>query len=187
MYRSLIIGSLALGLGAGSAAAQAPSSPAPKVFLEGRGGVVIPTFDIADVATSGAAFGATLGFRPDARWVLMAEFDYGAHEDDPTETVDIKTSHYLGKVGFTLTRPAERGWDVILNFGAGAVTFDVDGAPEKRTYFAINAGLKIAYQFNRSFALVLSPQGDIAFGDESEIGTSNAWVWPVTAGLRVSF
>lgn len=34
---------------------------------------------------------------------------------------------------------------------------------------------------------VLSPQGDIAFGDEAEILTNNAWVWPVTAGLRVKF
>jgi hypothetical protein len=34
---------------------------------------------------------------------------------------------------------------------------------------------------------VVSPQGDIAFSDEAEVGTNNSWVWPVTAGLRVSF
>jgi hypothetical protein len=34
---------------------------------------------------------------------------------------------------------------------------------------------------------VLSPQGDIAFADEDELGTTNAWVWPVTAGVRVRF
>ena len=51
----------------------------------------------------------------------------------------------------------------------------------------INAGAKIAYNFSRSLALVLSPQGDIAFSDEDEVTTSNAWVWPFTAGLRVSF
>ena len=74
----------------------------------------------------------------------------------------------------------------LLNLGAGVVDFDVDGA-ENYSYFAINAGAKIAYNFSRSVALVLSPQGDIAFSKESELSTSAAWVWPVTAGLRLSF
>jgi hypothetical protein len=32
---------------------------------------------------------------------------------------------------------------------------------------------------------LLSPQGDIAFTKNDELGTSNAWVWPFTAGIRV--
>lgn len=67
------------------------------------------------------------------------------------------------------------------------MTFDVEGAPEGLTYFAINAGAKLSYNFNRQFAVVLSPQGDIAFSDEDELGTSNAWVWPLTAGVRINF
>jgi hypothetical protein len=55
------------------------------------------------------------------------------------------------------------------------------------TYPAINAGAKLAYNFNRSLAFVLSPQGDIAFSKEDELSTNNSWVWPVTAGLRVGF
>ena len=51
----------------------------------------------------------------------------------------------------------------------------------------INAGAKIAYNFNRSFAVVLSPQGDIAFSKKSELTTTNAWVWPFTAGFRANF
>jgi hypothetical protein len=34
-----------------------------RFFIEGRGGVVVPTFDIDDVAKSGGAVGATLGYR----------------------------------------------------------------------------------------------------------------------------
>jgi hypothetical protein len=64
------------------------------------------------------------------------------------------------------------------------VTFDVEGA-DARTYFAINAGAKLAYNLNRRVAFVLSPQGDIAFSKKSELTTNNAWVWPVTAGLRI--
>ena len=38
----------------------------------------MPTFDIADVATTGGAFGAAVGFRVSPRLVLMGEFDYGS-------------------------------------------------------------------------------------------------------------
>ena len=159
----------------------------PSLFLEARGGVVAPTFDIADVATTGGAFGATIGYQLDPRWVIMGEFDYGMHQDEPSSSVDIKTLHYMGKVGYSLTGPRERGWEAIVNLGAGAVGFDVDGAAKTNTYFAINAGAKLIYNFNRSVGFVFSPQGDIAFAKEDELTTTNAWVWPVTAGLRVRF
>jgi hypothetical protein len=161
--------------------------PATRFFVEGLGGAVVPTFDIADVAKTGGAFGAAVGYRLTPRWVLMGEFDYGMHKDKATGSVDINTLHYMAKVGYSLTGPRERGWEAIVNLGVGAVGFDVEGAPETNTYFAINAGAKITYNFNRSFAFVLSPQGDIAFSDEDELTTTNAWVWPFTAGLRVNF
>jgi hypothetical protein len=117
----------------------------------------------------------------------MGEFDYGMHEDEATGEADINTLHYVGKVGYSLTGPRDRGWEAIVNLGAGAVTFDVEGAPDSFTYFAINAGAKLSYGFSPRVALVLSPQGDIAFGKEAEVGTDNAWVWPITAGLRINF
>ena len=160
---------------------------APQLFVEARAGVVVPTFDIADVAKTGAAYGATVGYRVTPSWVVMGEFDYGMHKDKPTGSVDIKTLHDMGKIGYSLTGPRDRGWEALVNLGAGAVTFDVQGAPKKFNYFAINAGAKLAYNFNRSFGVVLSPQGDIAFSKKAELTTNNAWVWPVTAGLRVSF
>lgn len=168
-------------LGAAPAAAQEP-----RAFVEALAGAAVPTFDIADVADTGPAVGAAIGYRLSPRWVLMAEFDYGMHQDAPTETVDIRTLHYVGKVGYSLTGPRERGWEVLVNLGAGAVTFDVENA-SANTYPAINAGAKLTYGFSRSVALVLSPQGDIAFTDEDELGTNNSWVWPITAGLRFNF
>jgi len=173
----------ALALAAPLAAQDRPAT----FFIEGRGGAVVPTFDIADVAKTGAAVGATLGYRLSPQLVLMGEFDYGMHKDKATGDVDIKTAHYMAKVGYSLSGPRERGWEAIVNLGVGAVSFDVDGAPKTFTYLAINAGAKLAYNVNRSVAVVLSPQGDIAFGKKDEIGTSNAWVWPFTAGLRVTF
>lgn len=176
--------------GAGVLALTAPlaaQQPTTRFFVEGLGGVVVPTFDIADVAKTGGAFGTTIGYRLTPRWVLMGEFDYGMHKDKATGSADINTLHYMAKVGYSLTGPRERGWEAIVNLGAGAVGFDVGGATGTNTYFAINAGAKLAYNFNRSFAFVLSPQGDIAFSDEDELTTTNAWVWPFTAGLRVNF
>lgn len=175
------VGTLALS------APLAAQQPAPRFFIEGLAGAVVPTFDIADVAKTGGAFGAAVGYRLNPRWVLMAEVDYGMHKDKATGSADINTSHYIAKIGYAFTAPRERGWDVLVNLGLGAVNFDVQGAPKSYTYPAINAGAKLAYNFNRSFALVLSPQGDIAFSKESELTTTNAWVWPFTAGLRVNF
>jgi hypothetical protein len=175
---------LALAVVLRPAAAQESSK---RFFLEGLGGAVVPTFDIGDVAKTGGAVGAALGYRANDRWVLMGEFDYGMHKDKLTSSTDINTLHYIAKVGYSLTGPKEKGWEALVNLGAGAVTFDVAGAPQNFTYFAINAGAKVAYNFNRKVAFVVSPQGDIAFSDEAEVGTNNSWVWPVTAGLRVSF
>jgi hypothetical protein len=182
MYRAVPLATAAALLAAPLAA-----QDVPRVFLEGRGGAVIPTFGIADVATTGAALGGTLGYRFSPRWTLMGEVDLGFHEDEATKSVDITTRHFMAKVGYSLTGPRSSGWEASINLGAGAVQFDVDGAPDPFTYFAINAGAKIAYHINRSVALVLSPQGDIAFADEAELSTTTAWVWPVTVGLRVTF
>jgi hypothetical protein len=183
--RGAAVVGLALAAISAPAGAQQPSK---RFFAEGLAGAVIPTFDINDVAQTGPAFGGTLGYRLNDRWVVMGEFDYGFHKDQATGDADIRTLHYIGKVGYQLLTPkAERGWEALVNLGAGAVTFDVQGAPGNFTYFAINAGAKLAYNFSRSLAFVLSPQGDIALSDEAEILTNNAWVWPVTAGLRVNF
>jgi len=178
---------LALGAALAATAPLAAQTPAPNWFLEGRGGAVVPTFDIADVAKTGGSFGATVGYRLAPRWALMGEFDYGFHKDKATGAADIKTLHYIVKLGYSLTGPREQGWEAVVNLGAGAVGFDVDGAPKTNTYFAINAGAKLTYNFNRNVAFVLSPQGDIAFSKKAELTTNNAWVWPLTAGLRVSF
>ena len=84
------------------AAIGAPASAqtiAKRFFAEGLGGAVVPTFDISDVAKTGAAVGGTLGYRLNDRWVLMGEFDYGFHKDQATSNADIHTLHYIGKVG----------------------------------------------------------------------------------------
>jgi hypothetical protein len=177
-----------LGFTLAAAPAARAQAPMPKLFVEGLGGAVVPTFDIADVAKTGPMFGAAIGYQLSPRWVLIGEFDYGKHKDKATSSVDITTLHYIAKLGYSFTGQRAQGWEALVNLGAGAVSFDVKapGASTK-TYFAINAGAKIAYNFNRSVAFVVSPQGDIAFSKKADLNTTNAWVWPFSAGLRFRF
>jgi hypothetical protein len=184
MRHSITTAAATLSLVATHLGAQMPST---SLFIEGRGGAVAPTFEIADVAKTGGSFGATLGLNLNDKWSLMAEFDNGMHKDKNTGLVDINTLHYMAKIGYSLTGTRSTGWEASVNLGAGIVTFDVEGAPEANSYVAINAGAKLLYGFTPSLAFVLSPQGDIAFSKEDEITTTNAWVWPFTAGLRVRF
>ena len=133
-----------LGLGFALTAPLEAQDPVPKLFIEGRGGAAVPTFDIADVAKTGGDLGATIGYRLNPRWVVLGEFDYGMHKDKATGDVDINTLHYMAKLGYALTEQRERGWEALVNLGLGAVSFDVGGAPKTNTYFAINAGGKLA-------------------------------------------
>ena len=162
-------------------------SATSKVFVEALGGAMVPTFDIANTAKTGSMIGGTIGYTLSPRLVLMGEFDYGTHKDKATGNVTIKTLHYLGKLGLSLTGPREKGWEALVNLGAGAVSFDVEGASSVKTYFAINAGAKFTYNLNRTLGIVISPQGDIAFTKKADLNTTNAWVWPVSAGFRVKF
>jgi hypothetical protein len=159
----------------------------PRVFLEGRGGAAVPTFAISDAIDAGSDFGVTAGLHLSPRWILMGAVDIGSHEGAVTGSADIATNHYIAKVGYSLTGQRIRGWEVSLNLGVGAMSFDPEGTGERFTYPAINAGAKVVYNISRALGVVLSPQGDIAFSDEEEVTTSTAWVWPLTAGLRIRF
>lgn len=154
-----------------------------------RGGVYVPTFDIADVADAGPGFGIGLKVPVSDRVFLRASGDFGFHsgaEVEPgVEGPDVNVYHYVGGLGVRLTPPDSRFY-ASVNAGAGALAFDVDAeGADSFTYFAINAGGEVGYWVSDRVALFLSPQGDIAFADEDEVGTGDAWVWPLTAGIEI--
>lgn len=180
----LMSGLMLLGL-ASAAPAQTSNR---RVTLEARGGLNVPTFDVSNAVDAGPSLGlgAALQFAPKL-W-LMGDVDLGFHSgaDLPGggQGPDVKVYHYIAKVGYELVSEGQSPWSVIVNAGAGALTFDVDGA-SSNTYPAINVGAKIGYRLTPRVQFLLSPQGDIAFTDDAEVGTSNAWVWPFTAGVRI--
>ena len=159
-----------------------------RVSIEARGGVNVPTFDITDAVDAGPSIGlgAAVQFAP--RLWLMGDVDLGFHPGATLsgggQAPDVKVYHYIAKLGYELLSDRQSPWSVMLNAGAGALTFDTDGAGSN-TYPAINVGAKIGYRLSERVQLLLSPQGDIAFTRDAEVGTSNAWVWPFTAGVRV--
>jgi hypothetical protein len=163
-------------------------SPERRFSIEARGGFNVPTFDISDAVEPGPSIGlgAAMQFAPKL-W-LMGDLDLGFHSGaDPAgggEAPDTKVYHYIAKLGYELLSEGQSPWSVIVNAGGGALTFDTDGAGSN-TYPAINVGAKIGYRLGSRVQLLLSPQGDIAFTDDDEVGTTNAWVWPFTAGVRI--
>jgi len=159
-----------------------------RVTLEGRGGLNVPTFDISDAVDAGPSLGIGAGLQFAPRLWLLGDVDLGFHSgaDLPGggSGPDVKVYHYIAKLGYELVSAGGSPWSVIVNAGAGGMTFDVDGAGSN-TYPAINVGAKIGYRLSPRVSLLFSPQGDIAFADEDELGTGDAWVWPFTAGVRI--
>jgi hypothetical protein len=178
-----IAGALTLAFVASSNAVAAQDSSARPLAVELRGIAMVPTFDIADAADLGPGFGAGIGYRISPAVTLMADFDMAVHPT-PTPDFDINTLHYMAKVGYDVY--ARDPVTVTVNLGAGVVQFAGD-LPESKSYFAINAGAKVAVALSDAVDLLISPQGDIAFTKEDDLGTSNAWVWPIGAGFRFRF
>lgn len=162
---------------------------APGSMLEFRGGINVPTFDIADAANTGGSVGATAAIRVSPRFWLTAAADFGFHPGanfpNGAQGPDVNVYHYIVGLAWDTHRPDNSRWSVMVNAGAGAMTFDVDGVTTK-TYPAINMGAKIGYDVSSAVSVFLSPQGDIAFTDEDVLGTDNAWVWPFSVGVRIN-
>ena len=181
---------LALPAGAAAQGLSGGTAVEPKVMLEARGGMNVPTFDIADAVDAGPSFGIGAAVRIAPRVYLMGDVDLGFHSGASLpgggSGPEVNVYHYIAKLGYDLVPASDSRWSLLVNAGAGALTFDVDGA-QSHTYPAINVGAKVGYRLTPRLSLVLSPQGDIAFSKEAELGTSNAWVWPFTAGIRASF
>lgn len=161
-----------------------------QVALEVRGGLNVPTFKIGDAAKAGPSFGVGLNYKVGERVWLIGDADFGFHSganlSGGGSGPDIKVYHYIAKVGYQVAGRPGSPVSLILNAGAGAMTFSVDGG-SSFTYPAINVGAKLIYRLGSRASLVLSPQGDIAFSKKAEVGTTNAWVWPFAAGLRLNF
>jgi hypothetical protein len=169
----------------------AQGSTRSPVSIEVRGGINVPTFDIADVADPGPSVGVGIEIPVASRLSILADADFGFHSGADLagggSFPDVDVYHYIAKLAYDVISPDRGRWSFRINAGAGAMTFKIDGVSGSFTYPAINVGAKLGYNVSENLNLFLSPQGDIAFSDENEIGTDNAWVWPFALGAAVRF
>lgn len=185
-----LVGAAAIVVTLGLSQPAAAQDGSSGVSFNARGGMNVPTFDIADIVDPGPSFGVGVAIQVSETLDLRGSADFGFHPgaetEEGTELADVNVYHYMAGLGFPLTGRDGGPWRVSVNAGAGAMTFDVDGG-ESNTYFAINVGGEVGYMASEQVELFLSPQGDIAFTDEDVLGTDNAWVWPFTAGVKINF
>ena len=113
------------------AATAADAQEAPRRFtLEGRGGFNVPTFDISDAVDGGPSVGVGLGYQISPTLWALGDLDLGFHSGADAGGVqgpDVKVYHYIAKLGYAVVPEGASKWSVIVNAGAGAMTFDVDG------------------------------------------------------------
>lgn len=184
-----------LGLVAVAAAVFASAASA-QFTINARAGLGVPTGTIADSdnavlgvgAESGLALGAGFGIGLGDRWTLRVNGDLTSHSTEAssgTAGPDVDVLHFIAGLGYLLTDPNSPFY-VSVNAGAGLMSFDIDApSVDAETYFAINAGAEIGYWVSDNLAIFASPQGDIAFSDEDVLGSSTAFVWPFTGGIKV--
>ncbi|MEN8145495.1 MAG: outer membrane beta-barrel protein [Gemmatimonadota bacterium] len=178
--------------------------------LEGRGGIAVPTGDLADLLDVGPSFGAGLSYQLSPRVSLRLDGDVdilsGVDADGSgPEAPDANIYHYNLGLELKLLDSEASPWHLAANVGAGASTLDFDdfavlGTPVdfNETYFTANGGLKVAYNVARNVDVFVGAQAFLMFTDEADTavfsllrsdldpaGFDNAWTIPITAGLRI--
>jgi hypothetical protein len=198
--------------------------------IEGNGGITLPMGDLGDVADPGLTFGLAGSYFLNPRFALRVEgglsFLGAADGSQGGVDPDLSMWGFTGGFEYHITDPTSSTF-FTFDLGAGGVTFDTDvftvndvdcsspsgcspstGAQSRgnfdRTYFALNGGLQLGYNFARHGATG-TPMGTIFIGadiylvfadavDSSLIsalygntsGFDTAYAIPITGGLRLN-
>ena len=180
-----------------------------KVSVDARVGVSLPAGTLADLTDIGGTAGASLAWNFHPNWAIRADFDY-MRLDDGADDLGVTLSPpmnmmFLGgsfEVNFNAPRLQEHPFKFMLNVGAGVMKMKVDdtfdpGHPANgfdHTYPTIQGGAKIGYQVepwlnlfvNGTAYLVIIKSGDTSVFPIPDT-FDHAWVFPVTAGVRLTF
>lgn len=192
------------------AAVPRPGEAQNRIGFEGRAGVGLPAFDLADRADPGPAVGLDLTYALTDRVALVAggdvEFLDGAGGSGSELGLPGLTAwHYGAGVEAQLLDPVTTYWRLTTGAGLGASTYDADGGTSK-TAFSVFGSLELGYE--------LSSEADFFVGLKSWAGLDGqdmvliqemptdqvfpptdplygvdevAWSFPLTAGLRLHF
>lgn len=179
-----------------------PGAAQQAVGFEGRLGVGLPAFDLADRVDAGLAVGLDLSYALSSRVSLVAggdvEFLNGGDDGTGAGGPDLDVWHYGAGLEAQLLDPVMTYWRLSLGGGLGGTTFDgVDGGGS-RTELSTFGILELGYEVSPEADVYLSLRSYLAFtGDGTDTTASDgdvlagvgdtAWSFPVMAGLRFHF
>ena len=180
-----------------------------RIGFEGRAGLGLPAFDLADRAQAGPAVGLDLTYALGERVALVfggdVEFLEGAElEGSDLAFQDLTAWHYGAGVEAQLLDPRTTYWRLRTGAGAGASTYDADGG-EARTTFSLFGSLELGYEVSTEADLFLGVKSWLSPVEERItiaealrapqvfppadplVGVGTAWSFPVSAGVRFHF
>lgn len=191
-----------------------------KWSIDPRGGVTLPLGNLKNIEKPGFAAGIGIAYWVMPRVAIRADLDVDAMAaKDRThagilvnDVPDVSLYSYTGGIEFRLTPPDQERYDVTLNVGAGASTFDTNSATAfgtdltgastdfTHTYFSGVGMVKFGYKASSAVDLYLSgglhwvktKQADTqvfsAFSSNlPAAGFSSVLTFPVEFGVRASF
>ncbi len=165
-----------------ASSAQAQKRDLP-LLIEAAGAYVITTGSYSEFVKNGWGVQGLIGYNFARQVWLMGNFAVNWHEGEG----DLPTWQnyaYFGMLGYDALPPNTNG-DIIFYVGAGGVTFVPDADQvDSRTYFGLNGGLKIAYDFSPRMALTVTASAAVAFSEEDFNG-GTTWFFPLGVGLAV--
>jgi len=162
--------------------AQAQNRDLP-LLIEASGAYVVTTGSYSDLVKNGWGAQGLIGYNFARQAWLMGNFAVNWHEGEG-DLPAWQNYSYFGMLGYDALPPNTNG-DIIFYVGAGGITFVPDADQvESRTYFGLNGGLKIAYDFSPRMALTLTASAAVAFSEEDFTG-GTTWFFPLGAGLAV--
>ena len=179
-----------------------PAHAQNRVGFEGRAGMGLPAFDLADRADAGPAVGLDLTYALGDRVALQAggdiEFLRGPDgAADGGSRSDLTAWHYGVGLEAQLLAPRTTYWRLSTGAGLGGSTYDAEGGGSESA-FSLFGSLELGYAFSPEADVFVGVKSWLAFpgGEEGDLVPSTgplagvgdtAWSFPVTAGIRFHF
>lgn len=180
-------------------------------WLQARGGVTVPTGDLADLEHPGVNVGGAVGLRlTDRLWVRLdgdASFLEGKRLPSGIDAPGINLVHGLAGIEAPLwpMRAGARAVELSASVSAGVTSVEVEAfadasgrpyATNRNTRPSLSAAAELHYPFSSRVGLTATGRAVRAFGDAADAEVSaflddegaelnGVWYLPLSAGLRI--
>lgn len=205
------IGVSFLALGTAAPAEAQMADDHPQWSVDGQAGIGLPVGDLSDLPIDdvGPAITLGVGYNLSPRFTIRGHgaVEIFGSEDEREVAPDVRLFHYGGGVVFDVIASGQSPFEIAVNAGGGATTFDTDafsnpgGGPGefKETYFSFNGGVMLGYGFTEDATVFVRGEWYQMFTDEDETlklaqvspeldeGFDSASSVPIQVGVNVGF